>query len=379
MALQLTGAAKFSSIANLQVRLPVVVIGGGLTAIDTATESLAYYVRQVEKFALRYRTLVAERGEAAVRAALERRRSRASPTNSWRMPRRSAPSATPPAREGRAPRLAQLLDEWGGATIAYRRRLIDAPSYTLNHEEVAKAMEEAVRFAEGLTPLAVEVDRVRPCRRAARARVPTAPKRCCRRAPCWSPPARSRTPCWRARTAAFQLDGKYFQAVDETGAPVSPVRGLAKPDATQVLMHRADERPLRQLLRRPAPELLRQRGEGDGRREARLSGGLARAGAREPAPPVTGADLIAALPRRADRHACTRCTGSRPPSSRWWCARPPPPRAFRPGQFYRLQNYEMHAARIAERPDGARHHGADHGRPGDDRRLDRSGTRPGRR
>ena len=49
MALQLTGAAKLSSIANLQVRLPVVVIGGGLTAIDTATESLAYYVRQVEK------------------------------------------------------------------------------------------------------------------------------------------------------------------------------------------------------------------------------------------------------------------------------------------------------------------------------------------
>jgi NADPH-dependent glutamate synthase beta subunit-like oxidoreductase len=68
MALQLTGAAKQSSIANLQLRMPVVVIGGGLTAIDTATESLAYYVRQVEKFALRYRTLVAERGETAVRA-----------------------------------------------------------------------------------------------------------------------------------------------------------------------------------------------------------------------------------------------------------------------------------------------------------------------
>src|SRR5947208_15703334 len=33
MALQLTGAAKKSSIANLQLRLPVVVIGGGLTAI----------------------------------------------------------------------------------------------------------------------------------------------------------------------------------------------------------------------------------------------------------------------------------------------------------------------------------------------------------
>src|SRR5579875_2594529 len=54
MALQLTGAAKTESIANLQLRMPVVVIGGGLTAIDTATESLAYYPVQVEKFLERY-------------------------------------------------------------------------------------------------------------------------------------------------------------------------------------------------------------------------------------------------------------------------------------------------------------------------------------
>ena len=69
MALQLTGAAKRNSIANLQIRLPVVVIGGGLTAIDTATESLAYYPLQVEKFLVRHEALVQERGLAAVRAA----------------------------------------------------------------------------------------------------------------------------------------------------------------------------------------------------------------------------------------------------------------------------------------------------------------------
>ena len=38
MALQLSGAARATSLANLQVRLPAVVIGGGLTGVDTATE-----------------------------------------------------------------------------------------------------------------------------------------------------------------------------------------------------------------------------------------------------------------------------------------------------------------------------------------------------
>ncbi|MBL8112382.1 MAG: FAD-dependent oxidoreductase, partial [Acidobacteria bacterium] len=43
MALQLTGAFRDDALANLHVELPIVVVGGGLTAIDTATESLAFY------------------------------------------------------------------------------------------------------------------------------------------------------------------------------------------------------------------------------------------------------------------------------------------------------------------------------------------------
>ena len=157
MALQLTGAAKTESIANLTVRLPAVVIGGGLTAIDTATESLAYYPVQVEKFLSRYETLVAERGEEAVRAqwtAAEREVA----TEFIAHGRAIRAEREAARRESRAARLANLIDSWGGITIAYRRRLIDSPSYTLNHEEVAKATEEGIRFAELLTPVEVEVD-----------------------------------------------------------------------------------------------------------------------------------------------------------------------------------------------------------------------------
>ena len=39
------------------MRLPAVVIGGGLTGIDTATEAQAYYIAQVEKTLERYEIL----------------------------------------------------------------------------------------------------------------------------------------------------------------------------------------------------------------------------------------------------------------------------------------------------------------------------------
>ena len=51
------------------MRLPAVVIGGGLTGIDTATELLAYYPLQVEKMLDRYEALVGRRRRGARCAA----------------------------------------------------------------------------------------------------------------------------------------------------------------------------------------------------------------------------------------------------------------------------------------------------------------------
>ncbi len=113
MALQLTGAAKTDSIANLTVRLPVVVIGGGLTAIDTATEALAYYPVQVEKFLTRYETLVAERGERSGARRAGARPSARSPSEFIAHARAIRAEREAAEREGRAPRFAELLDALG--------------------------------------------------------------------------------------------------------------------------------------------------------------------------------------------------------------------------------------------------------------------------
>ncbi|MFT7099507.1 MAG: NADPH-dependent glutamate synthase beta subunit-like oxidoreductase, partial [Rickettsiales bacterium] len=66
MALQLTGAERKDLPSNLQVRLPILVVGSGLTAIDTATEALAYYPKQVENFAHQYQFLCEKLGKEEV-------------------------------------------------------------------------------------------------------------------------------------------------------------------------------------------------------------------------------------------------------------------------------------------------------------------------
>ena len=151
MALQLTGAFKEEALANLQVELPALVIGGGLTAIDTATELLAYYPLLAEKSLARYEQIAAERGEMGVRALfdseekeiLDRLLQHGTEIRRERARARAA---------GEAPALARLCREWGGVSIVYRRAMEESPAYRLNHEEVIKALEEGISFTENLEP-----------------------------------------------------------------------------------------------------------------------------------------------------------------------------------------------------------------------------------
>ncbi len=232
MALQLTGAAKADSIANMQLRLPVVVVGGGLTAIDTATESLAYYTVQVEKFLARYEALAQDLGEDAVRESWDDQEREIA--EEYLAHARALRKAAPDDR-------IRLLQKWGGATIAYRRRLVDSPSYTLNHEEVKKALEEGIWFAEGLTPVAIDVDNYGAVRgmqlKAADGKEHWLPAHTVFVAAGTQP----NTVLAREDAGHFRLDGRYFAACDEDGRPVKPQASASKPETVNVLLSRADD------------------------------------------------------------------------------------------------------------------------------------------
>jgi NADPH-dependent glutamate synthase beta subunit-like oxidoreductase/NAD(P)H-flavin reductase len=351
MALQLTGAAKNDSIANMQVRLPVVVIGGGLTAVDTATESLAYYPLQVEKFLRRYETLCAERGEDKVRTA-------------WNIVERSvadeflAHARAIRAERARAadaggePRILELLQSWGGVTIAYRKRLIDSPSYTLNHEEVEKALEEGIRFAENLTPAAVEIDEFGYARgltvtrklthedgSKAEVRV-TLPARSVLVAAGTQP----NTVLAREDAGNFHLDGRYFQACDETGNPVKPERS-AKPGQPQVLLNRRADGRFISFFGDLHPSFFGNVVKAMGGAKQGypvVSGVLSRV---TPAFAGSDAEFLARLngTLRATVHEVVRLT---PTIVEVVVRAPLAAQKFQPGQFYRLQNFESLAASV---------------------------------
>jgi NADPH-dependent glutamate synthase beta subunit-like oxidoreductase/NAD(P)H-flavin reductase len=157
MALQLTGAAKRDSLASLQVRLPAIVIGGGLTGIDTTTEAAAYYPVQVEKFLERWETLAAEAGDEALAAGYDAEEAEIAREflahgRAVRVERERAAAA------GEKPDFSKLVEAWGGVSLVYRKGMGDSPAYRLNHEEIIEFFEEGVRFTEKLSPLACVPD-----------------------------------------------------------------------------------------------------------------------------------------------------------------------------------------------------------------------------
>jgi NADPH-dependent glutamate synthase beta subunit-like oxidoreductase/NAD(P)H-flavin reductase len=354
MALQLTGAAKQSSIANLQVRLPVAVVGGGLTAIDAATEARAYYPVQVEKFLKRFDILVAENGEEAVRAAWTPEEAEIA-DEFLAHGRAIADERAAAEAEQRAPRIGDLVDSWGGSTVVYRRWMVDSPSYRLNHEEVAKAMEEGIRFAEGLSPVDVELDSYGHAVRLRLARMEVADGgRIEDTGQTVTLPARTvivaagtqpNTVLAREHPGRFHIHGKYFEALDEDGNPVEPERST-KPTEVRVLTAIEDDGRAISFFGDLHPSFAGNvvKAMASAKQGYPVIGRVM----ERSAPTAIGpGDLIAHMNRelRATVREIHRLT---PTIVEVIIHAPAAVRAFHPGQFYRLQNFEALAPATAD-------------------------------
>lgn len=336
MALQLTGAAKEDSIANLQVRLPVVVIGGGLTAIDTATEAMAYYPLQVEKFYKRYQKLCQIQGEDQLRRQWSESELKIVDEYLAHGAAISAERQLAGLKK-RLPNFQQLVQGWGGVTVAYRRDMMEAPSYTLNHEEVSIALEEGIQILDHAVPLAVQVDDVGQAESLTIKRLDQ--ERCL--------PARTILVAAGTKPNVnlkydepnyLSIAGNSFQAYDESGQPVSPQK-LAKPDVPQVLMSILDNQKSISFFGDMHPSFAGNvvKAMGSAKQGYPV---ISRMLHRRPVDRDTSpAGLIGSLNQqlRAKIHSVTRLT---PAIVEIVLYAPLAARNFKPGQFYRLQNFE---------------------------------------
>lgn len=367
MALQLTGAAKWDSLANLQIRLPALVIGGGLTAIDTATEAQAYYIRQVEKLAQRYEAM-----GAAAAAELEASLTEPEHAIFKEYLGHAAAVAQERARAeaaGEAPDFAPLLHAWGGVTVVYRRALHESPAYVRNHEEIEKALQEGIYYAEGLIPFETCLDQhghaasVRFHRqvRGADGRwhegdevvVLTA------RSVFIAAGSVPNTVYEREHPGTFEMNGAYFAShaamIDENGIHLVPVPAAAGPKdptigfftsyqkGSRLVSFHGDTHP---QFHGSVVKAMASGRQGAAAIEALFAGRIAAARKALRDGAQTWQRFVHALSQDLEVRV-TRVEPLGPVLTRLTLKAPQAVRNWRPGHVYRLQNYESNALVVA--------------------------------
>ncbi len=129
---------------NMQVRLPAIVIGCGLTAIDSAVELIHYYPAQVKKFAEKWQKndtdniiLNNEEREIAEEYLTHAKLFAKAKNDTEKL---------------------EIIKQLGGVTICYRKNITDSPAYRLNHEEIEHAMAIGIKFIENVEPQEINLN-----------------------------------------------------------------------------------------------------------------------------------------------------------------------------------------------------------------------------
>ena len=150
-------ASTYQPWVSMDVCLPALVIGAGLTATDAATEWQTYYVHHCIKTMLTVDHHIKHKGQASIQARL-------SPRDWQRLQRWVAHGRQLYACKQQAlaqlqdPDFLPLLKSFGGVTMVYRKGLKQAPAYRQNPEELQAALNQGVALMEWSTPWQVHQD-----------------------------------------------------------------------------------------------------------------------------------------------------------------------------------------------------------------------------
>lgn len=136
---------RWDTLVSTALDLPLVVIGGGLTAVDAATEAHAFYIRQVERVLARYETLTTSDPQGAWKHSLK------APDHlrlqRWLAHGRAIQKERQQAyTEGRAFSGQALIQSWGGVHILYRGAMQHSPAYRTHPQELTHALAQGVTW-----------------------------------------------------------------------------------------------------------------------------------------------------------------------------------------------------------------------------------------
>jgi NADPH-dependent glutamate synthase beta subunit-like oxidoreductase len=133
--------------ATLTLRLPILVIGGGLSAVDAATESLTYYECMAIKAFQQWRGFSKDHKKTILQplTLLESR-------DFIKIIRHGAILQKIHDPLKRRKKLLTLGGGQGVCQIIYRKDITQAPSYQINHYELQKALEEGIQILPNFTP-----------------------------------------------------------------------------------------------------------------------------------------------------------------------------------------------------------------------------------
>ncbi|MCP8352080.1 FAD-dependent oxidoreductase [Candidatus Synchoanobacter obligatus] len=137
MHLQTTGVMH--QTLQWGMSLPIRVVGGGLTAIDAATEALVYYIRWVEQVAFWFDQV---NNDLLCHGMDE---YRAEKVLVWLEHGRKVREYR---RLGQPEKIKEFIDACGGVSVLYRRSMQESPAYRTNHIELTKALEQGVHYIE---------------------------------------------------------------------------------------------------------------------------------------------------------------------------------------------------------------------------------------